>query len=86
MVIVSFLLPCVTGRAQQIIQMRCIEEDLSEAALVFVVGQVAGTKVGLFVANHRRARVKALQWAMSSLLLALPVVFTVWSTLGEAVR
>lgn len=63
-----------------------VRDELGEAAPVFVVGQVAGSKVLVYERNQLRARTKALLWVLSVLLLAGGIGFSVWSTISEATR
>jgi hypothetical protein len=61
-----------------------LRDELSEAAPVLVVGQVAGSKVLIFERNHRRVRAKALLWSTSVALLAGGIGFSVGSTINGA--
>ncbi len=53
---------------------------------MFVVGQVAGTKVAIYERNYAKARVKALLWTTSVVFLAARSGLSVWTTITETLR
>ena len=60
-----------------------VQDDLSEAAPVFVVGLVAGSKVEIYQRNFKRARLKAILWTASVAFLAAGSGLSVWTTITE---
>ena len=63
-----------------------LQEELSEAAPVFVVGKVAGAKVAVVGWNSAKAQLKALLWTASVVVLAAGAGLSVWTTITEAMR
>jgi len=60
-----------------------LRDELSEAAPVFVVGQVAGSKVEIYEHNYAKVRLKALFWTASVAFLAAGSGLSVWTTITE---
>jgi hypothetical protein len=63
-----------------------LRDELSEAAPVFVVGQVAGSKVEIYEKNHSLAGTKAVLWSISVGFLAAGSGLSVWTTITEKLR
>ncbi|MGH2627552.1 MAG: hypothetical protein ACRDHY_12985 [Anaerolineales bacterium] len=63
-----------------------LRDELSEAAPVFVVGEVAGTKVAIYERNYAKAQAKALLWTTSVVFLAVGSGLSVWTTITEKLR
>ena len=64
------------------VDLTALQEDLSEAAPVFVVGKVAGAKVAVVARNTTKARLKALLWTASVVTLAAGAGLSVWTTIS----
>lgn len=60
-----------------------LQDELSEASPVFVVGVVAGTKVTIYQRNFNQARLKAILWTASVAFLAAGSGLSVWATITE---
>ena len=63
-----------------------LQQELSDASPVFVIGQVAGSKAEVFVRNQTKVQGKAVLWAMSVMLLGSGTALSVWSTISEVPR
>lgn len=63
-----------------------VQDELSEAAPVFVVGLVAGTKVAIYQRTLVKARTKALLWTVSVVAFAVDSGLSVWATITEKLR
>lgn len=63
-----------------------LRDELSEAAPLMAVGQVAGSKVVVYERNYAIARSKALLWTASVVFLAVGSGLSVWTTIAEKLR
>lgn len=63
-----------------------LRDELSEAAPVFVVGEVAGTKVSIYERNLHKARSKVVLWTASVVFLGAGSGLSVWTTITEKLR
>jgi hypothetical protein len=63
-----------------------LRDELSEAAPIFAVGQVAGSKVAIYERNYRKVATKALLWTASVVCLAAGSALSVWTTITEKLR
>jgi hypothetical protein len=63
-----------------------LRDELSEAAPVFVVGLVAGSKVTIYERNFNKARAKAVFWTASVAAFAVGSGLSVWATITERLR
>ncbi len=63
-----------------------LQDELSEAAPVFVVGLIAGSKVTVYTRNFNKARAKALLWTASVVAFAVGSGLSVWATITEKLR
>ena len=58
-----------------------LQEDLSEAAPVFVIGEIAGSKVEIYERNERKAHRKVILWASGTVWLGAGVILSVWNVM-----
>jgi hypothetical protein len=68
------------------IEPRRLSNELGNGAPAFVLGEIVGTKVGIYERNSRRAVAKVVLWTASVALLSVGTVVSIWSTIVEVPR
>jgi hypothetical protein len=63
-----------------------LRDELSDVAPVYVIAEVAGSRVTIFERNLGKVGTQALLWSMSIVFLALGSGLSILSTIGEKPR